>query len=139
MKLLSILIAMAITAILAAAVVPNIAQMASESQTAKAARTVYSAWDSLASSAVASDGALLVQQGQQLVLTSGTGSAAHVVTWNLPSNTVISLNGLSFSCLWLNGDGIPATSATCSAPIGPTVIPDFTVSVNGGANVPANP
>ncbi len=133
MNFLSLIVAMAIAGILAAISIPNIGSMANESQTAQAQRDVHAAWSLLASSAVADDGATLTYVGRTLTVTAGTSS----VQWTLPANTQISLNGNPFTCLGLNGDGIPAVTSLCSSQVIPaTSIPSFYLSVHGGPYVP---
>lgn len=123
---------MAIAGILAAIAIPNIGSMANESQTAQAQRDIHAAWSLLAAKAVADDGATISYDGRILTVSSESSS----VQWTLPANTQISLYGKPFSCLSLDGDGIPSASPLCPAVIPTTSIPSFYLSVHGGPYVP---
>ncbi len=143
MNYLTLMVTIAITAILASIAVPDIGTFITQSETANAQRSLHSAWNLLADYAVTYGGATLSYNGRTLKLTSGTASTAQVLTWTLPANTIISLDGNPFSCLGLNGDGIPAITATCSsipagysASVANNGIP-FYLSVSGGTYVPA--
>jgi len=137
MNFLSLIVAMAIAGIMAAIAIPNIGSMANESQTAQAQRDLHAAWSLLAARAVAYNGATLTYAGRTLTVTAGTSS----VQWTLPANTQISLNGNPFTCLHLNGDGIP--TATVSPPCSAVIVTSsttssipFYLSVQGGPYVP---
>ncbi len=139
MNFITVLVALAITAILAAIAVPDIGSIIQSSENASAQRAVYSAWNTATADAIKYSGAtLLLSNGNQLRLTAGESSATQE-TWHLPANTSVLLNGKPFSCLGWNGNAVPSTTTTCQTSITTSTIPAFTISIQGGPNVPAIP
>lgn len=137
--LIELMIVIAIMAILTMVAITNITQQIQQSETASAVRNVYSAWADLSSTAVAADGATLERSGSSLVLVSGaTASGTGMQTsWSLPESTNISLNGNTFQCLSLNGDAMPINTSWCPTSLTSSTIPNFWLSINGGAYVSA--
>ncbi|CDQ12140.1 putative Fimbrial family protein [Acidithiobacillus ferrivorans] len=137
--LIELMAVIALIAILAMVAITDITQQLQQSETSEAVRTLYSAWADLSSTAVATDGATLEQRGPSLVLLSGStiSGSGMQTSWSLPENTKISLNGKTFNCLSLNGDAMPISTAWCSTALTSGTVPNFWLSVSGGAYVTA--
>jgi prepilin-type N-terminal cleavage/methylation domain-containing protein len=137
--LIELMAVIALIAILALMAITDITQQLQQSETASAVRTLYSAWADLSFTAVATDGATLERRGPSLVLISGPTipGAGLQTSWSLPESTKISLNGKPFDCLSLNGDAMPINTAWCSTSLTSSTVPNFWLSVSGGAYVTA--
>ena len=136
---IELMIVVALMAIMAIMAVTDITRQLQQSESASAARNLYSAWADLTATAVASDGATLERHGRSLVLVSGATASGHGLqtSWSLPENAKISLNGKTFNCLSLNGDAMPTNTAWCSTALTSGTVPNFCISVSGGAYVTA--
>lgn len=111
--LLQVLIVIAILAILAAIAVPNFVTPVRQSAYQTTLEVGQSAVRALNLRAFQGQGAVLVQSGTSLTVSSNSGSQ-----WSghLPPNGKLLLNNSPVTCIALNGMGVPDASAVNSPP-----------------------
>lgn len=132
--LVELMIVIALSALVLAASSGTFQQMLTSDLRATAVRETYSAWQSLATSAITFGGATLVGQPDALSLYTGSQTQPYR-QWSLPPDSQVYLNGQPFQCLSLNGDALPVLLATphCQTPVvnSTQTLPEFTVSTQG--------
>lgn len=104
---------------------------------ATAQRKLFAALQTAQNMALSSGGVLLSVKKGSIAL----HTPSQALTFRLPVQATVLLNGSTFSCLWLNGYGLPATNAECALPAGvaSTQAPIFTVRMEGKNAVPPAP
>ncbi|MGK9452045.1 type II secretion system protein [Acidithiobacillus caldus] len=117
-SLLSVLFALAISAILLAVFVPKIAGTISASQEAHLSRGMYHLWQDWTKWAITQGGATLVNQNGAIVLIGAGGRKEYL---SIPSNWSVNMAWSPFAsgnCQSLDGEGMPVTTptASCSTP-----------------------
>jgi type IV pilus assembly protein PilA len=106
--LLQVMVVVAIVAILAAIAVPNFVTPVQQSAYQTTLEVGQSAIRALNLSAFQGQGAVLIQQGTSLTVSSNSGAQ-----WSgqLPIHGQLQLNGQQLTCIAVNGMGIPDASA----------------------------
>ena len=121
--LVELLFTVAILAIVSAIAIPNIVAYLNQSEAASLSREAYAVMQTWSRTAILQGGATLYNRGTAMVV---SGAQGYHKSFSLPSGVTVNMDWNDFptnACQYLNGNGIPSTSANCSSTIGNHAVP----------------
>ena len=129
--LIELMVTVAILAIVSAIAIPNIVAYLNQSEAASLSREAYAVMQEWSRTAIMQGGATLYNQGTAMVV---SGAQGYHKSFSIPSGVTVNLYWNNFptnACQYLNGNGIPSTSANCPSTISNNTVPLLSFCKNG--------